>query len=114
MKYIKTYEQNINNNELEIGDYVICNTKSANKELQTFLYNNIGTITDIIWFDEQNSNVTVQYDNIPNNLKIGKNNWLNWTETNSAERKFDTLLLKYHSKNKEDLLLYIQANKFNL
>jgi len=111
MKHIKEYE-NLNNNEPEEGDYVICKDifisgyRMSKKLLDLFLSNNIGRIERI------NININryyIVYDNIPEGCK---NSFM--TYHNFQVRDFFRKEIKYWSKDREDLEVILQANKYNL
>ena len=102
MKHIKSYEaiESIGDNYPQSGMYAISDTRSQNRDLISFLNNNIGIITYL-----EDYSVRIEYENIPKNVK-------NFFD--DKERTCDLELLKYYSKNKEELELKISANKFNL
>jgi len=103
MKYIKQYED-INN--IELDDYVVCiDTFTKNIELSEFIQTNIGQVVKIVY----DVNYYVQYDNIPEQLK---------SNFDDLSLKNTRLMNKHEiiesSKNKEDLVHLITANKYNL
>ena len=101
MKYIKYYEEVYNDeNEPHVYDYVIM--ISSVDTVKNFIENNIGQIIEI---DRENYDVTVKYFNIPSHLK-------EYFVNNS--RIFGLRKIKHWSKNKEDLIPFIQSNKYNL
>ena len=103
MKYIKTYEQNI---EPQVGDYVICQDGSYsvenNYEKKTFISNNIGKI---IKYDTGSASYPyiVYYETAPSNyFTMGKTRPMGRNE------------IMHFSKNKEDCEIYLAAKKYNL
>jgi hypothetical protein len=108
MKYIKSYEDNINTPQ--IGDYVIATTSEGNIEVKLFIRNNIGQIKDILMTKTPRlgnvHNLKVYYQNTPedllNNNKDGNYWWI----------KPENIL--HYSKNKEELETLKIAKKYNL
>lgn len=98
MKYLKTYED-INIDEPEVGDYVI--VKSWSDKLSNFLNNNFGQIVRFI-----GSDVSIEYDE--NLLKKA-----NIEFPNNQIILYRTQI-KYWAKTKEELKLFLLANKYNL
>jgi hypothetical protein len=104
MKYIKTYE----GNDLQIGDWVICtlNDSESDTELVDFINNNIGQ-----YFNNQpgygSLAYEIQYANRPESLEDRFN-------VPDKFRRFPRRNILHSSKNKEDLLRYINQNKYNL
>ena len=117
MKYIKTYEDLANNPE--IGDYVICDEKGNDEEISDFEKNNIGRVVDYRTvyntnptFDSISTffNIFVQYKNVPNEIYDD----FDYHKRIANCRIFSKKEIKYCSKNKEDLEIILQANKFNI
>jgi hypothetical protein len=103
MRYIKTYESK---NKPDLYDYVICETRIAREQdLQEFLRNNIGLI---VVASTSDTRYHVRYYNLPNHLL----NYCINTENTDIDFDFDEIV-KW-SKNKEDLEIYITADKYNL
>ncbi len=113
MRYIKTYENPLL--EPKVGDYVICKINWQNirsyDEIRFFLKSNIGKIIDILPIITYNNKFSVEYiikyDKIPKDLK------------KDFLRRDLTLAItinqiEHWSENKEDLTIYIDANKYNL
>lgn len=106
----KIYELS-NAKQLEIDEYVICkdlqvdNTHPKNK----YLLNNIGQIVSTEFSNHYPYEVC--YENMPDDIK---------QFASSPEHYKNKILIfnnkeiLYHSKNKEDLLPFINANKFNI
>ena len=77
MKYIKTYEQNLN--EPKIGDYVVCSEKSElgkgydriEKQVYKFIENNIGQVIESNYENVFNSEgrYAIIYKDIPKKLE---------------------------------------------
>jgi hypothetical protein len=111
MKYIKTYEEQSEEEPLQIGEFVICyeeNDLSGGKtlgkeEINKFFALNIGQIVeyDDKWYE-------VEFENIPNTIDT----WFHGSRLNCRVMKRSEMI--QHSKNKEDLLPYINQNKYNL
>lgn len=111
MKHLKIYE---NYNEIEIGDYVICESGKSNyniqfKKLNDFIRNKIGKLIDI-----DNKSIPgsiyyiVEYDNIPDNISNFKRSR---NESAFTMHKIDII---NYSKDKNELESIINANKFNI
>ena len=102
MKFIKNFE-NTNINIPKVGDYVICQEKKYDKsDISDFLKNNIG---QIICSFENSELFSIKYSNIPDDLKF-------FFKKNCRGMFINEI--KYYSKNKKDLEIYITANKYNL
>lgn len=124
MKHLKAYENLIN--EPQIGDYVICQDSvlarnfSNNKSTIIFLSNNIGRIItdDSIDYDvSKRYSYVIKYENIPKDIEDYFNLRKKESEKNfemSGLRAFSLEEIIYHSKNKEDLEIYIDTEKYNL
>ena len=126
MKYLKLYEENIENKP-KIGDYVICEDKSIalDEESKEFISNNIGKIIDEI---EQNKQCYIEqykqcyivkydYNTIPDLSKrwfgsISKTGYA-YSKEEDSRVMFLNEIIKF-SKNKEDLEDYLTAKKYNL
>lgn len=103
MKYIKKFEDI---NEPEVGDYVICSEEhdGLSKKLIDFTSNNIGQLIEID--GTQYYPFVVKYDdNVPLELEV---NFLHNT------RGMMRAEIIHYSKNKEDLEMILNANKYNL
>jgi hypothetical protein len=109
MKHLKTYEKN--NNNPQIGDYVICSSISGGHKLNNFLSQNIGQ-----YIEENNPSQSkvsslwayiIKYENIPNSLISANFNGKNYRYVTRNE-------IIMWSPNKEDLETYIDQNKYNL
>jgi hypothetical protein len=97
--------------EPKIGDYVICKETFGNENKIKFLNTNIGKIINI---DRTNKNFyIVEYENIPKSLiqffTLNNTNY-NIDNTRTITRKE----IIHFSPNKEDLLPYLYANKYNI
>ena len=99
MKYIKTFESKLTP---QIGDYVICKDE-YNTVIQDFISNSIGII---IPGETGRKYYTVKYENIPRSIRT--------YFRIDGDRSFGKNDIVYHSKNKEDLEHFVQANKYNL
>jgi len=107
MKHIKKYK-NINIEEPVYNDWVICaEVLNTDKDLDNFISNNIGKIVDIKYiYDINDDQYTIKYDDVPYTLEY------RFTKLNT--RLMYKNEIKYWSKNKEDLEIILQANKYNL
>ena len=100
MRYIKTYEQELNNPK--IGDYVICKEESKAR-LDKFLSFNIGRI---LLRQDGKYKYIVTFDNIPEDILD--------RFSVDGERAYSRAEILHFSPNKEDLELYIRASKYNI
>ena len=94
----------------QLYDYVICYEKTnsyvSGNYLNDFLLNNIGKITLI---EDRNSiPFMVEYENIPSELDI----WFHDIKLNCRGMRRSEII--HWSKNKEELEIFIQSNKYNL
>ena len=98
----KTYES-INEDEPELGDYVICKESHEHEiVVQNFLSQNIGKIVEM----NKGYKYIVKYKNIPNDTK----KYFIYQGTRGMDRNE----IKYWSKDKEELESILNANKYNL
>lgn len=107
MRYLKTFE-NLNI-EPEVGDYVICETNEgfAKNVINSIISRNIGQIIKIT---DDYYKYLVYYDcDIPPNLK----GFFNDNEDGHC-RLLGINEIKHISKNKKDLEIILNANKYNL
>jgi len=105
MKHIKEYE-NINNNGIEIGDYVICENiySVPYKLLESFLKSNIGRIVKFNY-----NRYFIAYDDIPEECNDHFIIYHNLKVMDVFRNE-----IKYWSKSKKDLEIILQSNKYNL
>jgi len=117
MKYLKTYEV-LNQDELQIGDYVICeelydSTDEDSTTVFNITYSNVGKYIKHI--DNTEYCYLIKYDKsiIPNHLKMFFSH-----DGSTCHRKMSREEIKYYSKNKKELEDMIdvlnQTNKYNL
>ena len=111
MKYIKTYELQKYRRRPKIGDYVYCKDGSAIEDLNNFIKSNVGKIIDIKIFKNKILYYVVQYYHIPENIKT----YFCYDNTMLEQNRH------YHSdsivelaKDKEDLKIFTDINKYNL
>ena len=106
MKYIKTYEDLNIYKEPKIGDYVICTTNDTTSPgLKEFLEQTIGKCINT------NFNfLIIEYQYVPNEI-LYTNFDLTTGKIRRGVMKDDVL---YYSPNKEELEIYLNANKYNL
>lgn len=134
MRYIKAYE-NINDDKLKVGDYVLCkdlrelsrNNQFFNVQeiFKNFISKNAGTVIKINNDDE----IFISYGNvdIPDEIldyafyteqslsKYGIQGYIiPGYKTYSNIVVFNKNEIIYFSKNKEDVELFIQTKKYNL
>jgi len=124
MKYLKTYEQSID--EPKVGDYVICDDEFFPEDygLRVFIKNNIGQINGISTLPGGYrtiglSKYNVLYDDIPlSSIRIHfQTNYGTSTRKPawpSGNRIFNRKDIIYWSDNKEDCETYLISNKYNL
>ena len=114
MKYIKTYED-INDDKIPVGEYVVMSLNSSPmdndilKQIHSFLEKNIGQIVN-----KTDTGYVIKYDYIPDYMKF-------LSEIIEIEYGKNTIIIGYlhtpniiHFSNKEELIPYIQSNKYNL
>ncbi len=130
MKYINTFEKwtlpFFNKHKPKVGDYVICKVSFRAEDLRKFIDNNIGIITkkrkpNLKWGEaEFTTYYSVKYDNIPEEFKRffksddGSYHISNDEETFSGTNEVEENEIIHFSKNKEDLELILDTNKYNL
>lgn len=107
MKYLKTYEKS-NERKLQVGDYVICEDRGI-FELANFTMNNIGQFVKM----DSDGFYIIRYENVPKELK----NSMVYISNN--KKYYDCVIMekseiKHWSKNKEDLYIYLDVNKYNV
>jgi len=109
MKYIKTFE--MNEYIPEVGDYVICSydndqVSGYSIDEQNFIYDKIGKISLIV--NGERFPYYVEYDNIPENI-------INGVLSNEVKYiQMHRRVIKYFSKDKNELEMVLKANKFNI
>jgi len=106
-KLSKTHEQHAT--DPQIGDYVICEenlmTNATNRK-RICISNNIGNIIDYNPTINSDYKYMVYYENAPEDLF--------WFNGKDKVRQMSRKEIIYYSKNKEDLEIYLDANKYNL
>jgi len=111
MKHLKTFESSYINN-IEVGDYALCIDTSKfinpNDAIVNYIKNNIGVVVKI-YRNDYTYPIYVKYDNIPIELKM---EFISYFGSDSGV-KLSTKEVAT-SKNKEDLIMLIQINKYNL
>lgn len=115
MKYIKKFE---NSEHPQIGDYVLIKTRGYSiiddiiTKSKEYVDTHIGKIVDIkIYSDDEDddSSVLVEYENVPTEIKSYFNN-----NRNKSTRKFSINRIVATGKTKEEVLMKVQQNKYNL
>lgn len=122
MKYIKTYEGLNNNDEPQIGDYVICKDSlfdedsPSDKEMIDFLSNNIGqyVVTNQTYSKHK---YTIKYTDIPFNIQRYFDPEDKYIATSDSERcirgmKRDEII--FYSEDKLGCEAFFASNKYNL
>jgi len=117
MKYIKKFEDNYTH--VEVGDYVILNTKyngNSNKELDKYYYflrHNIGKVLSYKW--KGLFNVLVGYEDIPEDILefLPKDTVIVPNKTYYTQWFSDKVIL-YYAKSLEELETKIESEKYNL
>lgn len=108
MKYIKEIQSFPFTSEPQKGDYVIINSNFPQGEIVEFEKSHIGRIIKIDELPPNNlylREYIVEYDKIPNHLQ----------DYFSGNKCYTTIdLIEHFSPNKEDLEIYINAEKYNL
>lgn len=113
MKHIKSYE-NINDDNPQIGDYVICEEQNAMinySKLNNFFKNNPGKIKNIT--DHDINNYVIEFYNVPKDLYISYFDIVQGEE-NLYTRPMSRNELIVFSKNIKDLEFKLSAKKYNL
>lgn len=100
MKYLKKFKQN---NEPQVGDYILCDIKDSNDKLAKFTQNNIGQIEEIYY--SYTTIYKAKYKNVPPNLTFyGIKNLIGLQQHH----------IKYYSNDKEYLKIILNSKKYNL
>ena len=103
----------INNNEPELGDYVICNNNDRSDDLEEinyFIDNNIGQIINNKSIKYTGYPYIVKYSNIPTEFSI----YTCYEYDTNDNIQFNRSEILYWSKNKEELESILNTNKFNI
>lgn len=121
MKYIRTYEVNLSPvrrlqikelDGIKVGDYVLCTEFAVTSDLESyelkFIENNIGRVITI--YNNEAHPFKVQYEKSSMSTKLISG----WTFDLDNSRNFSSKEILYHSSNKEDLVIYISAKKYNI
>ena len=123
MKYLKTYEIK-NKDELEIGDYVVCEDDSMStfmSEVREFILNNVG---QYICDNDNNQpfpiefRYIIEYKNVPSDpiiIEFFPN--LEDSDQSFGDKRIRAMLrdeIKFYSKDKEVCEAYITSRKYNL
>lgn len=100
MKHLKTYEENTQ--YPEVGDYVLIDPMCAQENLESFFKTEIGKIIEYV--DDDYEQYHIKFDKPLPSLEKYKDNFLTFS---------DEEILDF-SKNKEELLIKINAQNFNI
>jgi len=107
--------ESVNDDKPTVGDYVIINENSDtySTEALKFINNSIG----YIWKSPVNSSnyLLVKYNDIPKDVMF----YFGYSDYSEGLKIANSILIfsekvKYWSKDKEDLIPLLQANKYNL
>jgi len=113
MKHIKTFEKIINT-DIKIGDYVLINCVGYSgmgaKKMMNFINNNIGRIINIDDPEKRWDNLSVAYENVPDDII---HPWF-FIKNDIIFKRIRYGYIIDKSKNKVDLEYILQAKKFNL
>lgn len=111
MKYLKKFNEELENNQLKIDDYVICEEEHYNKKLEVFINNNIGQCITIDYLKDTKL-YGIVYENIPK--EFISEALFTFYKNNKYRRNFWESEIKAFSIKKEDLEHLILVNKYNL
>jgi len=100
MKYIKKFEKN--DNKPELGDYVIV-SEINNSIVYDFISNSVGRF--VVFIDNNINQYHIRFDDIPEEL----NSFFSYDCRNYRLHE-----ILYWSKDKKDLEIILQSNKFNI
>jgi len=108
---IKKFNESLNDGEIEIGDYVICDDSLLNsnnnfKKINDFISSSIGKYVEYEINISEKCPYTIKYYNIPQEL----NDYF-YIE-GRIRMKFSDI--KYWSKDKKELEIILNSNKFNI
>jgi hypothetical protein len=114
MKYIKEFE-NISNDDIKVGDYVLVDIHGYRgmgaEDFMNFINSNIGRIIEIEAPDKRFDNISIEYENVPENIR---NPWFNKDNYNKIFKKVRYNRIIANSKNIEDIERILIINKFNI
>jgi len=117
MKHLKSVE-NFKENNIQIGDYVLAKIHGysgmSSKEFMYFINNNIGRVIEITDPKEKFDNVSIQYENVPEDIQYP---WFRSNKENNRLIKFIKTRSAYiisNSKNIKDIESILMAKKFNI
>ena len=110
---ITTFKIFENLNTPKVGEYVICiySMSKNHKDLDIFLSQNIGKIIEIRNYKAYTFPYIVEFEHIPNNLKKFTTNTYFDSIDQIVFRRDEILSF---NKNKEDLKIFLDTNKYNL
>lgn len=118
MKFLKTYKLFESDNPIEpqIDDFVLCKVEGFYYTISDFIKSNIGRIVDYDYITYQNETIkryTIEWKNIPSSLASY------FFDTKYPYDGFGKMALpinyiKHYSKDINDLLPMIKANKYNI
>jgi len=116
MKYIKEYYKHSENNidNLELYDYVISDVKLSDDKMTYYLQNNIGQLVKIT---EDDFLYNVRYIAPDFDLSSYPLSWFTTVvidKINYINMPLEPREIKYWSKDKSDLELVLNINKYNL
>ena len=105
-------EIEIQQDDLKIGDWVICNVTQADSEFVDYVYSHIGCFVgkDDKYENTLEANYMVMYKNVTKQFREYCIEFKKYQNCVSFYR----YEIKYWSPNKEDCEAYMMANKYNL
>lgn len=115
MKYIKLYEEDIFEKELQIGDYVVCKDEWYSSEgMMNFISDNIGQYVQMNYHYSDDYIYMIRYSKIPLYLQEYFKDYTNHQGTKRCCRAMRKSEIIFFSSNKKDCEAFITANKYNL
>ena len=120
MKHLKKFE-NINADNLKIGDYVTCSVNSVNnKDSKDFILENIGRYVKYLYGGKdvvEPYRYVIEYENVPYELR--KNSYdFDWENGSNnlciRARKEDILMWSSNRNEIENANPHIMAKKYNI
>ena len=112
MKYIKTFENIIYDNEPEVGDYIIIGFDDMvdrdNKGIFYFFSTHVGKILEYKYDRDRNKYV------FPIDMRVDYDECYGNTNRNIFTTSINHEMIEFFSKNKKDVENYLIAKKYNL
>lgn len=112
MKYLRTYEQ-INKEEPQIGDYVLCDESFFSEPIASIVNDNIGQ-----YVAKSNDNFFIVFYEDLKDLNIKHAGYMTAKDENGNYHESVALMakweVKYWSPNRDELEIFISSKKYNL